>query len=206
MDKFEKQIMAIKRSDLFKNNHFEGFLNPNNVNFENRILSKYVYKKRGLLENDPNYKQPIVYTIVINPKIKKIFTFQRGNKNYNESRLKEKWSFGVGGHIDLVDEQGNPIHNSLSRELKEEINLISLNKPILAGYINTEENEVDKVHFGILYIIKTDLEELQPTDAEMQQGKLITINQLEQIYEQENMEEWSKISFPFLKEYLETLK
>ena len=117
MDKNEQLIMVVKRDLLFLEDYFHGF-KPNTVNFESRILKNYEYMKRGLAEDDPNYKQPIAYNIIINPEIEKVFVYQRSpdDKRYGEKRLQGKWSFGIGGHIEKIDSK-NPIKESMLKEI-----------------------------------------------------------------------------------------
>ena len=203
MDKNEQLIMVVKRDLLFLEDYFHGF-KPNTVNFESRILKNYEYMKRGLAEDDPNYKQPIAYNIIINPEIEKVFVYQRSpdDKRYGEKRLQGKWSFGIGGHIEKIDSK-NPIKESMLREINEEIRIpIGFNERIL-GYINDDTNSVGKVHFGILYIVETDAKEIIPKDKEIKEGKFRSLEEIAKIIGSEdyNLEKWSEISFRPLKEF-----
>ena len=89
------------------------------------------------------------------------------------------------------------------RELEEEVEIIGnvLSSRVL-GYINSDVDEVSKVHFGILYLVEID-GDVKPKDPEVARGGLISLNELEDILSNENfvVEEWSRIAFEPLKDY-----
>ena len=207
MSKEDQKIIVVERDILFGKDIFQGFRSAKKVDYESRILSNLEVMRRGLAENDPTHKQPIGYTIVGNLKTNKVFAYQRAsNQNYEEKRLQGKWSWGVGGHIESFDTKNeNPLRESMLREIKEEIYIQGeLKQPKVLGYINDDSNNVGQVHFGIMYLMQIQ-GEVKPKDSEISQGKLMTMNELENIcsnpdYEVEN---WSKIALEPLKEYFQ---
>ncbi len=206
MSKHDKQILVVERDKLFSEGYFEGFKEHSERNYEAIILSNMKSMRRGDAEVDPTHKQPIGYTLIVNPKDKKVFAYQRSSKDeeYTEKRLQGKWSWGVGGHIDAFESnESNPIKTSMKREIFEEIEIIGnvLDTKVL-GYINDEGDDVGKVHFGILYLIEID-GDAKPKDSEMSQGKLMDISELEEICNSQDceVEGWSKISLDPLKKY-----
>jgi len=208
MDKMEQEILVIKRDTLFANNYFEGFLPHGQHDYENVILENFEYLKRGLAETDPNFQQPIAYSIICNEK-NELFAYQRASKKEHaaEVRLHGKWSWGIGGHIDKDDHHdNNPIYTSLLREVEEELGLYDLQTIKPLGYINDDSNDVGKVHFGLLYLIKAHGNKLTLAN-EIAQGSFITIEQLEELCEDDNcsIEEWSQIAIPPIKAYLQSL-
>jgi len=202
--------MVIDKEILFDfdTDYFEGFKPRNEVDYESRILKNFCYMKRRLAEKDPTYKQPISYSIIVNPTLKQVFAYQRSARDskYSEKRLQGKWSWGIGGHIEKFDTQnGNPIHTSMLRELKEEVEINGTIKPKILGYINNDSDEVGKVHFGILYVIETNAKIVKPKDPEIDNGKLRPIRELKKTCSSPEftLEEWSRISLEPLKQYLQ---
>ena len=212
MDKFEKEIMVVHVNKLFNNDYFHGFLHHSEKDIHSIILNNFECMKRGLAEKNPDYKQPIAYCIIINQELKKIFVYQRST-NAGEERLHNLFTIGIGGHIDTPDfnqdknETKNPIHKSMLREINEEINIPeqSTIDPVVLGYINDDSNDVGKVHLGILYLIKTNAEEVYPKDSEIEQGKFVHFHELEDIFSKNEFETWSKIAFEPLKRFFEDL-
>lgn len=105
-------------------------------------------------EKDPTYLQIIPYTIVKNSN--SIFTYTRLNKG-NETRLHDKMSIGVGGHIDMpttvYPHKYAVLEDSVERELQEELE-VNINECLLARhneYIYDPTNAVGLVHLGIIY-------------------------------------------------------
>lgn len=204
-DKMEKEILVVKRETLFADNYFQGFLAHNEHDYENLILDHYEYLKRGLAEEDENYQQPIAYCIVSNEN-NELFAYQRASKKEHaaEERLHGKWSWGIGGHIDKEDTEKshNPLYTSLLREVEEELGLFDLETITPLGYINDDTNAVGKVHFGILYLVKSKTTTLQLAN-EIAHGSFVSIDELERICTDENsiVEEWSQLALPAIKSY-----
>jgi len=208
--KTEKFIMVVPCKLLFGSDYFKGFRPHNELDYASRILSHFTYMKRGLAEQDPSHKQPIGYSIIVNPKLKKIFAYQRAShdEKYGEKRLQGKWSWGVGGHIEKMDtDNGNPLQMSMRRELEEEVSISGSITPKILGYINNDSDDVGKVHFGVLHIVETDATTVKPKDAEIDNGKMRTMAELEAICASPSfaVEEWSRIALEPLKQYFSRL-
>lgn len=198
--------MVIDRATLFADGYFQGFAPAHEINYSQIIRDNYFYEKRGLVEVDPAYKQPIPYCIIANPITKQIFAYQRAIKDahYAEERLRGKWSWGIGGHIDKLEEEPNdPILTSMLRELQEEVEIPHLTEPLLLGYINDDQTEVGQVHFGLLYLLKTMIK-ISPKDMEIAWGGYMNYDDLEEICitSEKNVESWSEISLEPIRKAL----
>ncbi len=207
MEKGDRLIMVVKREFLFKDDYFEGFRPQSEKDYSSRILQHFEYIKRKEAEVNPVYKQPIAYCIIVNPRLRQVFAYQRALEDLRcfERRLQGKWSWGLGGHIEQVDvKNGNPIHMSLLRELSEEVDFHMAGTPELLGYINDDNDDVGKVHFGILYVLHTDSRIVRPKSLEIKIGKLMPLERIEEICSSPDfiVEDWSRISFNPLKSYL----
>jgi len=211
MEEFEREIMVVNNQKLFSRtkDRFEGFRSHSETDFETKILSNFSFMKRALAEKSYEHKQPIGYVLIINPKAKKIFSYQRSSKDsqYKEKRLQGKWSWGVGGHIEKFDAKNiNPIKISMLREIEEEVDVGKIKNIRVLGYVNNEKDDVSKVHFGILYLLETDSENIKPKGIEFDEGRLRTIKELEEIANSGvAVEEWSKIALEPIKKYFEKI-
>ncbi len=193
--------MVVPRDILPGEDNFEGFRGAGAVDYESLILKNFEYRPRDRVEEDPRWKQPIAYALIVNPGLKLVFAYQRSKKGeqYPEQRLQGKWSWGVGGHIDKADlEQGNPIQVSLAREISEELGEISLEPPEVLGYINDDSDAVGRVHFGILYLLKTAEEEIRPVTPEISAGGLKPVSELLELLHNPEavVEKWSALALP----------
>lgn len=198
MDKYEKEILVVDRATLFAEKYFQGFAPADGLDYYQIIKDNYFYKKRKDVEPDPSFKQPIAYAIIVNKETNLIFAYQRAlTESYSENRLRGKWSWGIGGHIDKIDsENENPILTSLLRELEEEIEIESFDDPQILGYINDDQTEVGQVHFGLLFLLLTTSKKIKPKDKEISWGGYMSYDQLEEIcfLGDKNVESWSEIS------------
>jgi len=201
-----KEALVVKREILFKDKSFEGFLALEEHDFTSDILKNFFYHERGdKLENDSSLKQIIPYVLIVNPETKKIFAYRRANnQNYSEKRLRNKWSFGLGGHIERQD-NGNPIVSGMIRELHEEVKMKEYPEPKIVGYLNDDSGDVEKVHFGILALAETN-QDVQKGDEEMAEGRFMSFKEMESLFadSKNEFDKWTRISWPYVKQYMQS--
>lgn len=206
MNKFDKKILVVDRATLFAEGYFQGFSPVEHLDYFQTIQDNYFYKRRGDAEADSAFKQPIAYAVIANKETHHIFAYQRSaTDSYHESRLRGKWSWGIGGHIDKIDSEDNdPILSSLLREINEEIDIASFDEPRILGYINDDQTEVGAVHFGLLYLLETSEKTIKPKDAELSWGGFMAYDQLEEIcvLNESSVESWSEISLEPIRKVL----
>jgi predicted NUDIX family phosphoesterase len=207
-NKKPEEVLAVHRHMLFgenKEGFFDGFIPKKSSEYEDRIFDNSVFLLRKTTsneqklpaENDETFKQIIPYAVL--KQGDKFFVYKRTNKG-NEERLHEKYSLGVGGHINPINMremnkliQRNDmsiLDHGMIKELEEEIRHKEeeLEYKII-GFINHEGNEVARVHFGVVYLInlKNDVEVREKHKLE---GKMMTRDEINKI--QDKFEDWSK--------------
>lgn len=192
-----ERILVVKRDKILQEDAFSGFLPV--MNFENylEIINKHKeFLWRSDMEVDTNYKQIIPY-LIFNFQ-DKFFLMQR-KSTASESRLKNKYSLGIGGHIRQEDMQSNDIFDWAKREFAEEVNYkgnISIN-PI--GVINDDGSSVGQVHMGFVFLLTGDSDNIK-VKSELKDGTLLTLKECEHFYS--SMESWTQL----VVSYLNTLK
>jgi predicted NUDIX family phosphoesterase len=204
MSKDNQKIIVVKKDILFGNDYFQGFKWDVEVGYERRILSNMEVMRRGDAETNPEFKQPIGYSVIFNDG--KVVAYQRSSKG-GEKRLHGKWAWGFGGHVEPSDNSNkNPMRDSTSRELHEELLFREavITGPKVIGYINDDTNDVGKVHFGILYSFDVICDEILPKDSEIERIKLCTVAELEEMCSSPDfdVESWSRISMEPLRKLL----
>lgn len=113
---------------------------------------------RSKVENDPRQQQIIPYIIVENTN-GKILVMTRTPKQ-TETRLHNKLSLGIGGHINPKDNDsfgGSLIMAAAFRELREEIGFNSYSQQVFCfvGMLVQREDPVGKVHTGVVFHMVT---------------------------------------------------
>ena len=160
------------------------------------IIQKGLFKKRNELEEDPSYKQIIPYAIISNGE--SFYLFKRTVKQ-TEKRLHNKYSLGVGGHMnpnDVIDSKEQFLIEELKRELYEEVILhenCNITEIEFIGFINDDTNSVGSVHIGLLYNIHVSNKNVKINEADKMTADWIERQQLAGYYD--GMETWSKLTF-----------
>ena len=197
MSKFDEQIIVVPRKVLFNDekNAFNGFLHKNNIKGKDifNALSEYEVKRRGDMEEDSTFKQLISYCLLENEK-GEILVYERLSGG-GEERLHGQSSIGVGGHMNDVmgaDSINEVLRVNAQRELEEEVGLAkedSQNMEYL-GFINDDNNEVGKVHMGIVFKITVNT-----TDVEAKETDTLRIKWVEKgsIESYDDFETWSDL-------------
>ena len=148
------------------------------------IDEMFMAMERDMVEEDENYVQPIPYAAVIDSKGRILIYERKGS----EKRLHGKLSIGVGGHI----KSGESVFNALVRELREEVGIehkeISSIKYLGAYYNDKSGEKVDKVHVGLMFIVKLNVPLVEVVSKELE-GKFRSEITPE---EYERLELWSK--------------
>ena len=189
-----EQVLVIERSKLF-----DGPIAPSGFSADNlsgilrHIQTQAYFIDRPQAENNPLLKQIIPYLVITYGD--EVFLLQR-YATQTESRLHNKYSIGVGGHINPVKKSRNVPHDiieqALKRELNEELLIKNIGQPELIGYINDDANDVGSVHFGMIHRLAVrNKADVEVAEKDLMSGRFITMSDLESYYDQ--METWSQI-------------
>ena len=199
-----REALVVQRNVLFSDKYFQGFLQSHEHDFISVILREHGYHERGdVLEDNDTLQQIIPYVWIVNPVKKEVFAYRRAaNEAYREKRLRNKWSCGLGGHIERED-GGNPIEAAMMRELMEEVHMSLYPQPHIIGYLNDDSDDVGRVHFGVVAIAETT-ERVKKGDDEMAECRFYSVQELEALFAhpENEIEAWTRLSWPWVREYL----
>jgi len=174
----------------------------------NQILAHLEPKARSVAEHDYNTKQLVVYVLINHGET--FLSYQRTPKT-TETRLKALHSIGIGGHVN-VDDQIQPtlfgaqeaawkdfVLKAVRREVSEEVQIEGAiaQEPRLICFVNYDSNDVGKVHFGMVFLMKLG----KPSVAirgERGIGKLSFRTLPELISMRDTLETWSQLLVDFL--------
>ena len=162
------------------------------------IIHNGLFLRRSELEEDPSYKQIIPYAII---SYKDSFYLFRRTSGQTEKRLHNKFSLGVGGHMnprDYMESKEQYLINELKRELFEEVKLLNgclIEDIEFIGFLNDDTISVGRVHIGLLYNIHVSNKEVYINETDKMTADWIDKMNLADFYE--GMETWTKIIFDF---------
>ena len=193
-----EQVLVIPTSLFHQCGHFQGFCSDT-ARYLDKILDANViqYLPRDEMEQDPTYKQLIPYCIFRHVEDGKVSVFQyvRG-KGQGESRLHSKRSIGIGGHISTLDvptagDEPNSYHAGMRREIEEEVIIESPYTESCVGLINDDENEVGKVHLGVVHVFDVEKPLVTANEPEIIESGFLPVEGL--LADIERCETWSQI-------------
>lgn len=148
---------------------------------------------RSQAEDDPSFKQLIPYCVFTHQG--KILHYVRGAKS-GEKRLVAKGSIGIGGHINDEDESlfafdEAAYRASVHREIKEELTFEGSFEDRAVALINDDENEVGRVHLGVVHLVELATSEVGPGEKAIAQLGFLTVEELRA--RRDALETWSQI-------------
>jgi predicted NUDIX family phosphoesterase len=143
---------------------------------------------RPFAEQNPAFKQLIPYVVVRDGE--RIFLMERTDAG-GDARLHRKVSIGVGGHLNPVDEGGDPLTDGLRREWAEELLTDWEPRFELIGLLNDDSNPVGSVHLGVVFTVETDGRPVEVREHEKLTGSFAT--PIEVRAARDRMETWSRL-------------
>ena len=109
------------------------------------VAQSGLFLPRGQVEDDPSKKQIIPYLVLRDTE--RIFLMKR-TKAGGDERLHDRYTIGVGGHVNPGD---NDVLGGLLREWREEIDADFVPEFAPVGLLNDDSNPVGAVHLGLVY-------------------------------------------------------
>jgi predicted NUDIX family phosphoesterase len=197
----EELVLVYPTAELWKLIPYEakGLISGNSEVLK-KIVQNGLFLKRSELEEDPSFKQIISYAIISNKQSQSFYLFKR-TSGQTEKRLHNKFSLGVGGHMnpdDSIKSKEQYVIDELKRELNEEVKLLNgcLIEDIESiGFLNDDTIPVGRVHIGLLYNIHVSNKEVYINEPDKMTGAWVEKSGLAEFYGE--METWSKIAFDY---------
>ncbi|MGF9785719.1 hypothetical protein ABEW96_06200 [Bacillus velezensis] len=199
MNKMDEIILAAPRSDVFQNEMltFQGVNSEDEriVNIMAQIEAHFFEIRRGDAEEDPRFKQPIPYVVI--RRDDEVFVYER-LAGGGESRLHNKLSLGFGGHMNPMEGAASfseVLKQNTDRELAEELYIREEDKQniVTLGLINDDENDVGKVHIGILSALQlASAAQVEVKEKDQIAGRWMKLSILKEENVYQRLEAWSQ--------------
>lgn len=182
-----EQVMVVAREDIAAHLIDYGLMREHADEILDVIVERHFFIDRPTAEVSPQYKQIIPYVIIRNGD--GYFLLQR-TKKQTEARLHDKFSIGIGGHVnpDTPDLVGG-----LLKELDEEVAIDGDYDIAFVGILNDDSTEVGRVHLGAVFVLDAETRDVHVAETEKMVGRWATAAELADVYG--SMETWSQIVF-----------
>ena len=145
------------------------------------------FEPRAAMEDDPTFKQVIPYLVLRDgPR----WFLMRRTRAGGDVRLHDRWSIGVGGHLNPGD---GDLLGGLRREWAEELVADFVPEFRLIGLLNDDTTEVGRVHLGAVYVADAAGRDVAIREIDKLTGRFATGVEVAAV--REDLETWSRLVF-----------
>ncbi len=174
------------------------------------ILDNLELLSRSKAEKNYDYKQLVVYILI---KAEQLYLIYKRTEKSREERLHNKYSLGVGGHVNVGDKNQRQLHThsqynksrgldfiirGVWREIKEEVNIQSkiVRGPELLCFVNDDSNVVGLVHFGLVWMLEVEEPKVFRKGKGLSKMEFMDLEHLKR--KRSSFEAWSQLLIDFL--------
>lgn len=150
-----------------------------------------LFRPRSQVEQDESVKQIIPYVCI---RCGDSYVLLQRTSKQSEARLHNKFSLGIGGHINDAEQSAPDLVDAgLQRELSEEISLSPGYALTPLGIIYDSTTPVGRVHLGVVYELGSCDEKFTLNEPDLMSAQWVTVDELRSY--RDRMETWSQILF-----------
>jgi predicted NUDIX family phosphoesterase len=184
-------VLGIARTDLPSRLDWRGVRAVSLEPYLAAIRERASFRPRSEAEEDPSWKQVIPYLALRDGE--RLFLMRRTRAG-GDARLFDRYSIGVGGHVNPGDRD---VVSALRREWREE--LAADFEPAFGpvGVLNDDDNPVGVVHLGLVYIADAAGRQVSVRETHKLSGEFTTLAEVAAVREQ--LETWSALLFEHLE-------
>ena len=184
-------VLGVPRTRLWDNAGWHGVREQGIESILAVVGAEAGFRPRGEVEDDPSWKQVIPYVVLRDGA--RIFLMRRTRAG-GDPRLHERYSIGVGGHVNPAD--GN-LHGGLLREWQEEIDAAFVPEFRLLGLLNDDTDPVGAVHLGVVYEADAAGRPVAVRETHKLAGEFATLDEVRAVIDR--LETWSQLVFAHLE-------
>jgi predicted NUDIX family phosphoesterase len=155
------------------------------------ITSHGRFEPRDAMERDPAYKQVIPYVVLRDGD--RYFLMKR-TRSGGDPRLHDRYSIGVGGHLNPGD---GDVDGGLRREWREELDADFVPDFTLVGALNDDTTDVGRVHLGLVYVADAAGRRVEIRETDKLTGRFADAVEVARVAD--DLETWSRIVFEELE-------
>jgi predicted NUDIX family phosphoesterase len=155
------------------------------------IRERSFFMPRGEVEEDPTYLQIIPFVVF---RHRDRYLLTKRLRASTERRLRQRYSLGVGGHINPGDvEGGDVVDGGMRREWQEEVRYAGSFSARLLGVLNDRSAPVSRVHLGLVFLVDGSTPDIEIRETHKLSGELLRLDEMRIYYL--DMETWSQLVF-----------
>lgn len=186
-----EQVLTIERTTLMGDPGWEGIRTDGLASFDEIVAAHGRFVDREAAESDRRLKQVIPYLVLRDGLA---YFLMRRTKAGGDARLFDRYSIGVGGHLNPGD---GDLAGGLRREWAEELDAAFVPEFQLVGLLNDDTTEVGSVHVGAVYVADAMGRAVRIRETDKLEGRFAAPGEVASHLEA--MESWSAIIFRHLE-------
>jgi predicted NUDIX family phosphoesterase len=183
-------VLGLPRDRLVAGDGWRGILHGDVEALLHRIASEGAFRSRAEAEHDPAWKQVIPYLVLRDRG--RVFLMRRTRAG-GDARLHERWSLGIGGHVNPGDDG---VLGALQREFAEEIEADWAPDARLVGLLNDDTDPVGAVHVGVVFTAEAAGRPVAVRERHKLDGGFVAPISVLRVYDR--LETWSSLVYDFL--------
>ena len=149
------------------------------------------FEPRPAMEADPGFKQVIPYLVLRDGDR---YFLMRRTRAGGDVRLHDRWSIGVGGHMNPGDVS---LDGGLRREWSEELVADFVPEFRFVGLLNDDTTAVGQVHLGAVFLADAAGRAVRIRETDKLSGSFATTAEVAAVAP--DLETWSSLVFDYLE-------
>jgi predicted NUDIX family phosphoesterase len=187
----DEQVLVVPRGVLPDGAAWHGLRTDGLDGFAALVEREGRFRPRAEMEADPSFKQLIPY-LVLRDGVR--FFLMRRTRAGGDPRLHDRYSIGVGGHLNPGDVD---LPGGLRREWAEEV--VADFEPAfrLVALLNDDTTEVGSVHLGAVYVADAAGRPVAIREVDKLEGAFADPADVAAVADR--LESWSRLTFEYLE-------
>jgi len=181
----DERVLVVPRDRIMDARGWRGILRAGVAPHLETIAAEGSFELRAAMERDPRFKQVIPYLVLRDRG--RIFLMRRTRAGGDE-RLHDRFSIGVGGHLNPGDRD---LAGGLAREWSEELAADFVPEFRLLGLLNDDETDVGRVHLGVVYVAEAAGRPVRVRETDKLEGAFAEPAAVRAVLDR--METWSQL-------------
>ena len=155
------------------------------------VAADGLFAPRVTMEENAAFKQVIPYLVLRDAER---YFLMRRTRAGGDARLHDRWSIGVGGHLNPGD---GDLAGGLLREWNEEVVADFVPEFRLVGLLNDDTTAVGRVHLGAVYVADAAGRPVEIRETDKLAGAFASPAEVAAVAN--DLETWSRLVFDFLE-------
>lgn len=185
-----EQVLVVPRPLALPNGSFRGLQAVDEAWLHDLVATAGEFRARPDMEADRSFKQLIPYLVLRDGPG---WFLMRRTRAGADRRLHDRWSIGVGGHLNPGDLD---LLNGLRREWSEEIDAVFVPEFQFVGLLNDDDTDVGSVHLGAVYLADAAGRKVAVRETHKLSGAFVDAAAVDAV--RDRLETWSALTFDAL--------